>query len=282
MKGGYNLFNGKFFRESDPLFTGADLIRLNSGICESFRAENNRVIFARENFNFLIDSLSAMEISAPADWNYPRFVKDVSRLLNKNHLYLSAKVVIHLIPGISGTDYLMTAEEMENSFFSVKDSGLLIDFYDDGAKGRSNYSNYEPSSRSLWTMAARSASLQSKHNYILLNNKGFACESIGGSFGYLSGQTAVFPSLESQGYFPPIANVVKGCAEEAGYRIVEKTEITRSDLLDADELFLMDNCLGIQPVLGLYARRYYTTGTMTISAKLSEIARKDNFFVEAP
>ena len=75
MKGGFNQFNGKFFRESDPLFTGADLIRLNSGICESFRAENNRVVFARENFNFLIDSLSAIEIPTPADWDFPRFQK---------------------------------------------------------------------------------------------------------------------------------------------------------------------------------------------------------------
>jgi len=275
MKGGFNLFNGKFFRESDPLFTGADLIRLNSGICESFRAENNRVVFARENFNFLIDSLSAIEIPTPTDWDFPRFQKDVSRLLNKNHLYLSAKVVIHLIPGISGTDYLMTAEEMENRFFVVKDSGLLIDFYEDGAKGSSNYFNYEPSSRSLWAMATRSAGLKSKQNHILLNNKGFACESIGGSFGYLTSQTAFFPSLESQGYFPPIANVVKGCAEEAGYQIQEKTEIKRSDLLDADELFLIDNCHGIQPVLGLYARRYYTTGTMVIAARLSEITRTE-------
>ena len=275
MKGGFNLFNGKFFRESDLLFTGADLIRLNSGIRESFRAENNRVVFARENYNFLIDSLSAIGIPPPADWNFPRFQKDVSRLLNKNHLYLSAQVVIHLIPGISGTDYFMTAEEMENRFFGARDSGLLIDFYDDGAKGSSNYYNYEPSSRSLWAMAARSAALQSKHNHILLNNKGFACESIGGSFGYLNGQTAVFPSLESQGYFPPIANVVKSCAEEAGYRIEEKTEIRRSDLLDAEELFLIDNCLGIQPVLGLYARRYYTTGTSALAAKLTELARKD-------
>ena len=275
MKGGFNLFNGKFYRESDPLFTGADLIRLNSGICESFRAENNLVLFARDNFNFLIDSLEAIEMSPPADWNFPRFNKDVSRLLNKNHLYLSAKVVIHLIPGIAGTDYLLTAEEISGSFFALKDPGLLIDFYDEGAKGSSNCCNYEPASRSLWAMAARSSGLQSKQNQILLNNKGFACESLGGSFGYLIGKKAIFPSMQSQGYFPPIANVVKGCAKETGYFIQEKTEIQRSDLLDADELFLIDNCQGIQPVLGLYARRYYTTGTIAIAAQLNETARKD-------
>ena len=231
MKGGFNLFNGKFYRESDPIFTGADLIRLNSGICESFRAENNLVVFARENYNFLIDSLLAIDLALPADWDFPRFIKDVSRLLNKNHLYLSAKVVIHLIPGISGTDYLMMAEEISGSFFVFRESGLLIDFYDDGTKGTSNCYNYEPSSRSLWTMAGRSAHLQSKHNLILLNNKGFACESIGGSFGYLSGQSAIFPSKESLGYFPAIADAVKSCAEDCDYQIRINPEIKRKDLI---------------------------------------------------
>jgi len=282
MKGGFSLFNGKFYRESDPLFTGADLARLNSGICESFRAENNRVIFVRENYNFLIDSLQAIDLSIPAEWNFPRFIKDVSRLLNKNHLYLSAKVVIHFIPGVSGTDYLMMAEEMSGSFFAVSDSGLLIDFYDDGAKGTSIHCNYEPSSRSLWAMAARSVALQSKQNLILLNSKGFACESIGGSFGYLTGQKAFFPSPASLGYIPAMTDMVKNCAEECGYQPHINPEIKRTDLLDADELFLIDNCHGIQSVLGLYARRYYTDGTMAISARVAGRARNDNFFDQHP
>ena len=276
MKGGFYLFNGKFYRESDPIFTGADLIRLNAGLGESFRAENNLLTFSRENYNFLVDSLFAIELPLPADWDFPRFTKDVSRLLNKNHLYLSAKVIIHLIPGSSGTEYLMVAEEMPGSYFSIKEGGLLIDFYDEGAKGTSNYSSYEPSSNAFWAMASRSANLMSKQNLILLNNKGFACESIGGTFGYLMGESAIFPSPESQGYYPPITTIIKNCAEACGYLILEKKEIKRSDLLDADELFLIDNCHGIRPVLGLYARRYYTAGTTNIALKLGDAARKDH------
>ena len=276
MKGGFNLFNGKFYRENDTLFTGTDLRRLNEGICESFRAEYNLVIFARENYNFLTDSLAEIGLPVPKEWDYPRFLKDASRLLNKNHLYLAAKITIHLIPGVSGTEYLMTAEEIPGGFFAVKESGMLIDFYTEGAKGISNYNAYELSSRILWATASRAATALSRNNLILLNNKGYACESIEGTFGYLRDQTAVFPARESQGYSPPILIVVKSCAEECGYKIEEKTEIKRDDLLDADELFLVDNFMGIKPVLGLYARRYYTTGTLAIAAKLAELARNQH------
>ena len=276
MKGGYILYNGKFHRENDPLFTGADLNRLNSGIRESFRTENNMVLFANNNFNYLINSLLSMGLPVPADWNLPRFTRDVSRLLNKNHFFLAAKVVIHLIPGVTATDYLLTAEEIPPGFYPINDVGLLIDYYDDAAKCPSMYNAGEPSSRFLWVAATRKALSISKHNLILSDSEGFACESIGGTFGYLSGKTAVFPASPSQGYSPPLLKVVMECAKLCEFEIIEKKEISHEDLQNADELFIIDNCFGIQLVKGLGGRRYYTTGSTKIAFKLSEIARKEH------
>jgi Amino-transferase class IV len=276
MKGGFNLFNGKFYRDSEPLFSGQDLVRLSSGLKESFRAVNNLVMFARSNYDFLLDSLSALGLPIPADWNFSRFTSDCSRFLNKNHFYLAAKIDIYFIPGIDGTEYLLTGEEIPGGFFKPKEVGLLIDIYTEGAKNRSVYQSYEPSSRTLWDAATRHAMESSRHNLILLNNKGFACESINGSFGYLIEHTAVFPSAASQGYSPPLIEVVKSCAQACGFEILEKKEITKEELLNAEELFLINNCRGIEPVLGLYARRYYTTGGITIATKLAEKAKNEH------
>jgi len=276
MKGGFILFDGKFYPENEPLFSGADIYRLNSGIRESFRTENNLVMFAQDNFNYLINSLLSMHIPIPADLDFPRFTRDVSRLLNKNHLFLAAKVVIHLIPGFSGTGYLLSAVEIPSGFYPVNDVGLLIDFYDEGAKASSVYHHYEPSSRFLWTAATRKALLLSKNNLILSDSDGFACESIGATFGFLIDGNAVFPAHESQGYCPPILGVVMECAEQSGFKIVEKREISHDDLLHADELFLIDNCFGIQLVLGLGTRRYYTSCGHSIALKLSDMAREEH------
>ena len=276
MKGGYILLNGKFYREDEPVFTGRDIYRLNTGIKEVFRTENNLVLFAEDNFNYFINSLLSLGLPIPRDWDLPRLKRDVSRLLNKNHFFLAARVSLHLIPGVSGTDYLLSAEEIPAGFYPMNEGGLLIDFYEEGAKATSIHHTYEPSSRFLWAAATRTASDTSKNNLILLNQDGFACESIGGSFGYLIGDSALFPAPEAQGYCPPILGVVMECAEQCGFKIVEKSKISRKDLLKADELFLTDNCYGVQQVLGLGTRRYYTTGTANIAAKLNEVARKEH------
>jgi branched-chain amino acid aminotransferase len=276
MKGGYILFNGRFFRETEPLFMSTDLYRLNTGIRETFRTENNLVMFAEENFNFFINSLLALGLPLPDEWDLPRFTRDVSRLLNKNHLFLAAKIVIHLIPGASGTNYLLSAEELNRGFYPINETGLLIDFYSEGLKSPSLTAPYEPSSRFLWTAATRAAIAGAKNNLIISNSQGFACESIGGSFGYLTEENAVFPAPELHGYSPPIVGVVMECAEKCGYNVIEKKEIHHEDLLNANELFLIDNCLGILPVLGLSSRRYYNSETIAVATILGEIAKKEH------
>jgi len=275
LKGGFILINGRFFRESDPVFSGVDLGRLNNGVTESFRAENNLVLFAEVNYNFLINSLKSIHLPTPNDWTLSRFASDISRLLNKNHFYLAAKVVVQFFPGPGGTDYLLTAEELPRGFYPVNDTVLLMDFYSDGSKSLTANFAFEPANRFLWTAAKREAQNLSKHNLILLNHEDWACETIGGSFGYIKDGMAIFPSPRLQAYRPPIMAVVIECARQIGLKILQKTDIGRADLINADEIFLIDNCLGVQLVLGLGNERYYTTKSTSIALKLSEVAQKE-------
>lgn len=276
MKGGYILFNGKFFRDKDLLFPGIDLFRIHSGIKETFRAEHNLALFAEDNYNYLINGLLSYGVPIPSEWNLSRFVHDVSRLLNKNHFFLAAKVTLYLIPGITGTDYLMMAEEISRGFYPLNENGLLIDFYEQGLKTPSVVDPYEPASRNIWLTASRKALEQSKDNLIILNHRGFACESIGGTFGFLKDGVAIFPSPKSHGYTPPLLGVVMECAEQSGFMVKEKNTICRDDLLKADELFLIDNVIGIQLVLGLSSRRYYMVGSTSMGIKLNEFTREEH------
>ena len=275
MKGGYILLNGKFHRENELLYTGLDINRLSNGIKESFRAENNVILFAEENYSYLIKALSAIGLYTPKDWDLLRLKHDVSRLLNKNHLFLAASVNINFIQRDGKTDYQLTAEEIPKGFYPLNDQGLMIDFYEEGSKSDSKLNSFEPSSRFLWILATNIAQSKLKHNLILSNNKGFACESIASSFGYIKDNSAILPSQTSFGYQPPLISPIIKCAKSCGLKVLLKDNISREDLLNADELFLIDNCLGIQKILGLETRRFYSTKTTAIALKLKELAMKE-------
>ncbi len=275
MKGGYILLNGTFYRENEPLFSSLDIQRFADGIKEEFRAEDNMILFAEENYNHLLKALEAVDYKVPPDWDLSRLKHDVSRLLNKNHLFLASRIQIRFFKGTDSTYYILSAEEIPRGYFPIIEPGLMIDFYCEGVKAVSRFSRFETSSRFLWITAFENALLKSKDNVILFNDKGHACEGINTSFCYLKEETAVFPSLASLGYQPPlIAKIIK-CAKSCGFRTALRNDISSEELLNADELFLIDNSLGIQKVLGLGERRYYNTRTTAIALKLNELAIKE-------
>jgi len=276
MKGGYIQYNGKFFRDEQLLFSGRDLFRLGIGLQESFRAENNEILFLEDVYQHVIEAAESINLSLPADFDSAgmRLNRDVARLLNKNKLFLAARVIIQLFPGADGADIVLSAEDIQRGFFPLNDNGLLLDLFTEATKAKSRIGNFEPGGRLLWIMAANTASNSGKHNMILLNNDGHPCEAIGCSFAFLKDEKIIFPAPESGGYQSTITKQIAQSAELCGYKTIERSDIDLEELLDADEMFLIDNSLGIQKVMGFRDRRYYSAKTTAIALQFTELAEK--------
>jgi branched-chain amino acid aminotransferase len=199
----------------------------------------------------------------------------VSRLLNKNKLYLSAKIEVQIYPVDYKINILLRASELERDFYPVQEPGFIVSFYHRHKLDITSASAYSTSGLFVRQAAARMAKELNQPTMILLNRDGNACESLFGSFAILNNQEVTFLSANSGGYRCAITEEVIQSAQMAGYQIVEKEIITPEELLDAEELFIFDACFGIQKVLGLEDRRYFSTKTQLIADKLSELARKD-------
>jgi branched-subunit amino acid aminotransferase/4-amino-4-deoxychorismate lyase len=274
LKGGFVLYNGKFHKESEVLFSSVDAFRVEVGVKEVFRTEDNEILFADKVYENLLKACGAVNIPLPDDFDMSgnRLKKDVSRLLNKNKYYLAGRVTVRLFPGEKATDCLLDAREVKRGYYPINSSGLLLGFYGGNRKNISQFSRFEISSRFLWAVAASEAKAKNRDNMILFNSNDFACESIGASFAYIKGERIVFPDSSLGGYYSVLSDSVKSCAVNCGLDVEFSDRITSDDLLDADEIFMIDNSLGIQKVLGLESRRYYSTITEKIAAKLSLMA----------
>jgi len=277
MKGGYFLFNGRFHKEDEAVFTLADLSCRANGFSEAFRAEHNEVLFLEEVSRHLLATAESFDLDMDGllDPDGRLLRKDVSRLLNKNKLYISAKIEVQIYPALNGTNILLHAEELERGYYPLREPGLLLSFYHDHLKGDQPIPSYASSSSLMELGARRKASGIQKPNMILLNRERNCIESIGGSFAFLNNRVVTFPSADSGGYRCAILNQVMKSVKDAGYSPVEKDKITMEELLDSEELFLFDACNGLQKVLGLEDNRYFSTNTPRIAAKLSELAKKD-------
>lgn len=276
MKGGYFLLNGKFHKEDEAVFTLADLSRRMEGFSETFRAEHNEILFAESISRHLLATAETIgaDLNGYIDPGGKLLRKDVSRLLNKNKLYMAARIEIQIFPADMRIQILLRAEEIEKGYYPVREPGFLLSFYHDRQASAQSSSAYSATGFFVRQGARRLAAALNKPDMILLNTEGYACESLYGSFGCMKGGTVSFPSAGSGGYRCAILEEVIRSTKDTGFQAIERDDITEDELLRADELFLFDACYGIQKILGLEEQRYYSTKTQLIAAKLSELAKK--------
>jgi hypothetical protein len=277
MKGGYFLRNGRFYLENESVFTLSEIKQRGEGFAESFRAEHNEVLFLESIASHLTITAGTIgiDLSGLMDPEGRLLRKDVSRLLNKNKLYLATLVEIQIFPSEHNINILLSAKEAERGYYPVKEPGLLISFYRVRLKEISTSSNYSTNGLFVRQGACRRAEELNQTDMIVLNNHGNCCESLYGSFAFLNEDRVTFPATGSGGYRCAILDQVIQCAKEVGFQTEEREKIDPDELIQAEELFLFDACNGIQKVLGLEDRRYFSPKTKLIAGKLSELARKD-------
>lgn len=277
MKGGYFLLNGQFHKESEAIFGLADIAGRVEGFREAFRAESNEILFQESVSRHLLTTAGTLEMNLTGliDSNGRLLRKDVSRLLNKNKLYLSAKIEVQVYPVNHKINILLRAFELERDFYPVQEPGIIVSFYRHHSLDITPSSAYSSAGLFVRQAAARMAKELNQSTLILLNREGNACESLNGSFAILNDNEVTFLSENSGGYRCAIIEEVMQSVQMAGYSSIEKEKISPEELLDAEELFIIDACYGIQKILGLEDRRYFSTKTQVIAEKLSELARKD-------
>ncbi len=277
MKGGYFLLNGQFHKEQDAAFSLSELKGRAEGFSEIFRAEHNEILFSESIGHHLQNTAQSIgaDLTELIGTRGRRLRTDVSRLLNKNKLYLSAKIEMQFFRCRDRYQLILSATEVERDYYPIQEPGLILSFYTHEQKEIRPTSSYASDGLFFWQGALRKALELQKPNLILLNKNGICCESIWGSFAVLNKDGVFFPSATSGGYRCAILEEVIQSAREAGFPTFERDDLKPDELLEAEELLLFDACNGIQKVLGLEERRYYSTKSHQIALRLSELARRD-------
>lgn len=264
MKGGYFLFNGQFHKEGDSVFTLADLSGRSEGFEETFRAEHNEIIFPIAISEHLIATAEStgLEISSMIGPQGRLLRKDVSRLLNKNKLFLAARIGIQVYRTGEKINCILTAEEVERGYYPLNEPGLLLTFCDVPLSG-----TYK--SQTGFYLADE----LNKHDLINLNNSGFVSKSLFCSIAYIEKEHVFFAVDSSSPRRCAIMEEIIRSSKEVGLVPQKKENVTPEMLLEANEVFLYDSCQGIYKVLGLEDRRYFSPKTKLIAENLRERAK---------
>lgn len=250
--------NNRAFKYGDALF-------------ETIKIVNNKIIFVEDHYFRLMASMRMLRMKIPLEFTFEFFESQVLKTLASNRL-IDARVRFSVfrkggglyLPDNNTIDYLIEANELIVPLKNEYEVDLFKDYYVYSGM----LSTLKTNNKILNVVASIYADENGLDNCILLNEKKHITEALNANIFLVKGNQITTPSL-SEGCLKGVMrkNIVSMLHKDSNYEIFEK-EISPFELQKADEVFLTNTIIGIQPITKYRKKTYGTIVSIDLQNKL--------------
>lgn len=249
----YLIYNGQLLRNDKPLLTADNRgFRYGDGLFETLRVTNGNIKLAQYHFERLFNGLHLLQFELPPFFNSQYLSDQIKLLCNKNG-HSSARIRLAVFRGNGGVfdpenhfpNTIIQSISLPDEGFMLNENGLVTGIYSTATKNADVFANLKSNNYLPYTMAALYSKQQQWNEALLLNNAGRICDATIANV-FIVKKDKIFTPALTEGC---VAGVMRRWLIEqlpsAGY-VIEKTQITVGDILQADEMFLTNAIKGIR------------------------------------
>jgi branched-chain amino acid aminotransferase len=276
----YICYNGEHMPADAPVVPVTNrAFCFGDGVFETIRCLNSEPLFFVNHYTRLRQALFLLKIDLPKEYTESYFRKQIYSLLQQNRLYKGASVKIVVYRGGSGKyipenntgEYIITAQPLETESYVLNEKGIHIGIYDEILKPINVFSSFKNCNSLIFVMAGIYKTEKKLDDCLICNQEGRFIESISSNFFMVKNHKLLTPAVESGCVDGTMRRTIFEIAQQLNIPVIEIPGATKSDLLDADEVFLTNAHVGIKWVLAFGNKRYFHT----MSNKLmNELIRK--------
>lgn len=247
----YIHFNGKILPAGDALVSAANRgLRYGDGLFETMRVLNGSISLASFHFERLFKGLEILQFECPALFTPEQLTVSILDLCRKNKAEQGARVRLNVFRGNGGlydpenhTPHIIIEVWPLEAPARMNENGLVIDVYEDARKHPDILSGLKSNNYLPYIMAALYAKKNRLNDCLLLNTEGRICDAtIANVFWVKDGQIYTPPLSEGA-----IAGVMRRyLLEKVQLPVIEEALLIKSQLLQADEVFLTNAIQGIR------------------------------------
>lgn len=235
--------------------------KYGDGLFETVKIKNLKVYFVEDHYFRLMASMRMLRMEIPINFTLEFFEQELLKTAKQNNLE-NARIRLTVFrkegglykPFTNQVDYLIEASELN----SVIKENYEIDIFKDYYSYSGLLSTIKTTHKITNVLASIYASENEFDNCILVNEKKQVVEAINGNIFIVNGNLIKTP--------PTTEGCIKGIARKKIIEIISKIEkytleetvISPFDLQKADEIFISNVIIGIQPVFG-YKKTLFKT-----------------------
>ncbi len=256
-------FNGELlFKENVSLTTDNRGFKYGDGIFETIKVINKKIIFWEDHYFRLMASMRMLRMKIPMEFTLEFLQEEILKTIAVSDTGSSYRVRLNVFRKDGGF-YTPTTNEVSYLIDVSLDSFTTKETYEiDVFKDFYNYSGLlstiKTNNRLINTLASIYAKENDLDNCVLVNERKGAVEVTNGNLFILKGFTVKTPSL-SEGCIKGIvrAKVIEILNKNKEYTI-EETTISPFEIQKADEVFITNAIMGIQPVTKYKKKKFKT------------------------
>ncbi len=271
----YLLYNGHFYKNSEPLITANNRgLRYGDGLFETMKWVNGHTQLAAFHFERLFNGLRLLQFDLPAYFTAQWLAGQAEALCKKNGHNI-ARVRINIIRGNGGLydpenhspNCIIQSWALPDASFRLNENGLVTGIYQEARKTMDAFSAIKSNNYLPYTMAALYAKKNRWNEALLLNAAGRVCDATIANV-FIIKNEIIYTCPLQEGC---VAGIIRRFLIENlplnGFHFHEK-QISVEDLLAADEVFLSNSIKGISWVRECNQSTYTNNLTTAIHSKL--------------
>ena len=249
--------------------------KYGDGVFETIKVHNGKPCFVEDHYFRLMSSLRILRMEIPMYFTYEYFSEQLIKTIESKDKVTRIRFAVYrkngglYLPTDNNIDYIVEAFSVGQYITKER---YEVELYTDNYINSGILSTIKSTNRILNIVANIYIEENGYDNGLLVNENKNIVEAINSNIFIVKGTSIITPPV-SDGCIKGIArkNIINLLTKDAKYSIEERS-ISPFELKKADEIFLTNTIMGIQPITNYRKKEYKTEVSM-------EVSRKYNIFL---
>ena len=251
-------------------------------VFETIRVISGKIMFWEDHYFRLMASMRIMRMEIPSNFS-PEFLENaIKDIIEANDLTTSpARVKFsvyrlqggYYTPATREIGYVIYTEPMESSFYLFNDKPYEVELFKDHYVNSGILSSIKSNNRAVNVLGSIYARENDYENCLLLNENKAVVEALNGNVFLIKDKTIKTPPVSDGALNGIIRKQLVDIIKKTDDYTLEESSISPFELQKADELFITNVAMGIQPISKYRKKSFENKIAKELLSKLNVKAR---------
>ena len=271
--------NGEILSSTTSLSNNNRSFLYGDGVFETIKIVNSKVLFLEEHYFRLVSSMRIVRMEIPMNFTMEYFEEQILNLAKATNYSQSCKARITVFrndgglysPETNTVSFIIQTNPIENANYQLNQSSYEVELYKDFLVTKQLLSTIKTTNKIINVTGSVFAKENDFQNCLLLNTDKNVIEALNGNIFMLIGNKLITPTL-SEGCLNGIMRkqILKIAKKIENIEVIEGI-ISPFDLQKADELFITNVIVGIQPITKYRKKEFTSNLAIELNKKLNEL-----------